>query len=160
MNPEFKETQKFTQWWLWLIVISTLAMPVISLFRALFLQEPNEESMSTASIIGIILGVSSVVFMFAAINLTTRINQNEIHFKLIPFVNKTYSWSDVKTAEVVNYGFVGGWGVRLWTKYGTVYNIKGNQGLAIELKNGKKFLIGSQKAAELKQFIEKAPIQE
>jgi hypothetical protein len=59
--------------------------------------------------------------------------------------------------KVLNYGFVGGWGVRLWTKYGTVYNVKGNIGLAIELKNGTKFLIGTQKEIELRSFLEKIP---
>lgn len=62
---------------------------------------------------------------------------------------------DIKSAKVVNYGFVGGWGIRLWTAYGTVYNIKGNKGLAIELFNGEKFLIGTQKENELKIIVEK-----
>ena len=61
----------------------------------------------------------------------------------------------MKHAEIVNYEFVGGWGIRLWTKYGTVYNTKGDKGLAIELQNGKKFLIGTQKATELSKIIEK-----
>ena len=48
---------------------------------------------------------------------------------------------------------MGGWGIRLWTKYGTVFNIKGKKGLAIELYSGKKFLIGTQKEIELIEFV-------
>ena len=66
------------------------------------------------------------------------------------------SWKEIKKVEIVTYGFVGGWGIRLWTKYGTVYTIKGNKGLAIELLNGKKFLIGTQKETELNKIVEKA----
>nr|WP_315263057.1 hypothetical protein [uncultured Flavobacterium sp.] len=44
----------------------------------------------------------------------------------------------------MNYKFLG-FGVRLFTSYGTVYNTKGDTGLAIELKCGKKILIGTQK---------------
>ena len=58
-------------------------------------------------------------------------------------------------AEIVNYGFVGGWGIRLWTKYGTVYNMRGNKGLAIALTDGNKFLIGTQKPEELTAILEK-----
>lgn len=73
-----------------------------------------------------------------------------------PFVKKTTKWTDMKKAEVINYGFVGGWGIRLRTKYGTVYNIKGNKGLAIELLNGKKYLIGTQKETEMYEIVKKA----
>jgi len=54
---------------------------------------------------------------------------------------------------VVDYGFVGGWGVRWWTKFGTVYNVMGRIGLAIELKNGKKLLIGTQKKTEVGAIV-------
>ena len=71
-----------------------------------------------------------------------------------PFTRIRVEWNEIKNAKVVNYGFVGGWGIRLWTQYGTVYNMKGNKGLAIELKTGKKFLIGTQKEVELDNFLE------
>ena len=70
-------------------------------------------------------------------------------------VKKRVNWKEIKNAEIVNYGFVGGWGIRLWTQYGTVYNMKGNKGLAIELLNGKNFLIGTQKPKELTAMLEK-----
>lgn len=71
-----------------------------------------------------------------------------------PFANKVTPWAEIENAEVVNYGFVGGWGVRLGTRYGTVYNVKGNKGLAVQLKSGKKYLIGTQKPEELMTFLE------
>src|SRR5690554_7570605 len=48
-------------------------------------------------------------------------------------------------------GFVGGWGIRFTMKYGTVYNIKGNKGLFVKLKNGKTFIVGTQKPEELEK---------
>ncbi len=36
-------------------------------------------------------------------------------------------------------------GIRVWTKYGTVYNAQGKIGLSIKLKSGKQFVIGTQK---------------
>ena len=70
-----------------------------------------------------------------------------------PFVSKCIPWTNIKHAEVINYGFVGGWGIRLGGTYGTVYNIKGRKGLSIELKDGHKFIIGTQKPEELRHFI-------
>ncbi|MEI6866527.1 hypothetical protein [Flavicella sp.] len=85
--------------------------------------------------------------------LTTEINITEVKIKFVPFLKKNVKWSDIKKSEIVNYGFVGGWGIRLGTKYGTVYNTKGKTGLVIELNNGNKFLIGTQKEDELKRVL-------
>ena len=71
--------------------------------------------------------------------LKTTVDRNGIEMRFVPFIYKKITWNEIESAEVLNYGFVGGWGIRLWTKYGTVYNIKGNKGLAIKLKNGKQF---------------------
>ena len=86
----------------------------------------------------------------------TEINQNKIQMNFFPFVKKQVIWKEVKSAEIVNYGFVGGWGIRFGTKFGTVYNTRGNKGLAIELINGEKFLIGTQKETELNKIVSKA----
>jgi hypothetical protein len=59
----------------------------------------------------------------------------------------------VDKCQVIPYGFVGGWGMRLWTQYGTVYNVRGGKGLYVQLKNKKKFLVGTQQAEELERFI-------
>ncbi|MDX1772553.1 hypothetical protein DFR65_10185 [Oceanihabitans sediminis] len=102
------------------------------------------------------LFIFSLIALFWFLKLKTEINQKEIKISLFPFIKqKQISWEKIKTAEVINYGFVGGWGIRLGTKYGTVYNTRGNIGLKIELYNGTKLLIGTQREQELKAIIEK-----
>ncbi len=85
--------------------------------------------------------------------LKTEIDQKAIKMSFFPFVKKRIEWKDVKKAEVINYGFVGGWGIRLFTNYGTVYNTSGNKGLALELQNGKRLVIGTQKEQELSRIV-------
>lgn len=87
--------------------------------------------------------------------LVSTLKREEIRMQLTPFIKKRIKWEDVRSAEVLNYGFVGGWGIRLWTSYGTVYNVKGNKGLALELSKGQKLLIGTQKERELKKVLTK-----
>ena len=72
-----------------------------------------------------------------------------------PMVRKKVAWDNIAELEVLDYGFVGGWGIRIGTKFGTVYNTSGSKGLRIKLKNNKKFLIGTQKEDELKRIVEK-----
>ncbi|PKB16547.1 hypothetical protein [Flavobacterium sp. 5] len=155
MQTEFKEKQKFTQWWLWLLLIAIGLFPIYGLYRQLIVGVPfGDKPMSDMGLITFAIFPLVVLFLFLYMRLETEIDQNEIRIKFIPLVKKTFKWEDVKSATVLNYRFVG-YGIRLFTSYGTVYNTKGNKGLAIELKNGDKILIGTQKANELTKIIEK-----
>lgn len=155
MKIQFTEEQKFTQWWLWLILIGIAIFPIIGIYKQISLREQyGGSATSNLELILFSVLVFGVIILFLVMKLKTEIDENEIRMKFFPLVKRQVNWNDVKTAHVLNYGFVGGWGIRLWTSYGTVYNTKGNKGLAIELKNGKKFVIGTQKAVELQKILE------
>ncbi len=155
MTVQFKEEQKFTQWWVWVILGGIGLLPLILNYELLFSkQEFGDRTISDWVFVVFSVVVFGLIFMFLAMKLKTKIDTIGIEMKFSPFVSKKIRWNNIKSAEVINYGFVGGWGIRLWTQYGTVYNIRGNKGLAIELFDGKKFLIGTQKENELATAIE------
>ena len=157
MKIEFKEEQKFTHWWLFLILIGIGILPILGIYKQLILGEKFRDTpMSDFGLIIFYVFTFGLITLFLFMRLKTEIDQNEIRMNFFPLVKKRVSWKEIKKVEIVTYGFVGGWGIRLWTKYGTVYTIKGNKGLAIELLNGKKFLIGTQKETELNKIVEKA----
>ncbi|WP_430412418.1 hypothetical protein [Kordia sp.] len=159
MKIQFTEEQKFSQWWLWLILISVGIMPIYGIYKQLIRGESfGSKPMSDTGLIIVAIVVFLVIGLFLIMRLQTTIDAAGIHMRYFPFIKKDVKWHEIKKAEVVNYGFVGGWGIRLWTSYGTVYNIRGNKGLAIELQNGKKFLIGTQKETELTEVIEKVNV--
>jgi len=161
MKIDFKEEQKFRQWWLWLILTGIAILPIYGIYKQIILEVKfGDKPMSDAGLIIFCLVIFSFIAMFWFMRLKTEIDKNEIRMNFFPFIKKRVNCKEIKNAEIVNYGFVGGWGIRLWTKYGTVYNIKGNIGLAIELQNGKKFLIGTQKETELNRIVKKANWQQ
>jgi hypothetical protein len=85
----------------------------------------------------------------------TDIDSEEIRVSFIPFFrNKTVKWKDVSTAEVVNYGFAGGWGIR-WVggKYNTIYNTSGRHGLYVVYGKNKRFVVGTRKIQEMEEVI-------
>lgn len=85
--------------------------------------------------------------------LILRIDESGIYYHFFPFIKREYSWHEIASSRVVDYGFVGGWGIRLFTSYGTVYNVKGSKGLAVELKNGNKFCLGTQRPGEIQRLL-------
>ncbi len=156
MNIQFKEEQKFTQWWLWILLIGIGILPIYGIYKQLILGEPyGDKPMSNVGLIILAVFIFALLAMFYFMRLKTEIDKYEIRMHFFPFVKKRINWTAIKSAEIIIYGFVGGWGIRLWTKYGTIYNVKGNIGLAIELLNGKKLLIGTQKEVELSEFLKK-----
>lgn len=133
-------------------------IPTIGIYKQLIIGENfGSKPMSDLGLIVFSLFIYSLIAFFYFIKLKTEITSEEITMKFFPLASKKVKWEEVSEVTIVNYGFVGGWGIRLWTKYGTVYNTKGKIGLAIALKNGSKFLIGTQKENDLKNVLKEIP---
>lgn len=155
MKLTFKEEQNFRKSWVLLILAGIIAIPIYGIYQQIIVGEVfGDNPMSDLGLYLFLAFTIGLFLFFWIINLTTEIDDFQIKMNFFPLTSKSIQWADVKNAEVLNYGFVGGWGIRLWTKYGTVYNTSGSIGLAIELQNGKKLLIGTQKETELKSLLE------
>ncbi|MGJ8685228.1 MAG: hypothetical protein ACSHWW_11420 [Nonlabens sp.] len=141
----FQETQRFNQWWLWLIMIATLIIPVV-----LLLSEMKDAHYAT-KLIPIAIGVVLFLFIFV-MRLETTITEEKITMKFYPLVKKEFLWKDLKQAKILDYGFIGGWGIRLWTGYGTVYNMRGSKGLHFKTAD-KEYIIGTQREEEMRSSI-------
>ena len=147
METVFSENQKFRQWWLWLIIfVSSLA----SIGVPFFLGKIDEQTL------GMSIGVSVSIlaaWAFYMMELRTRIKKNGIYYQFFPFhfKQKQITWDEIKEMEIIKYnpiGDYGGWGIRFGWK-GKAYTVRGNMGLQLEMKSGKKLLIGTQKVAEM-----------
>ena len=150
----FKESQKFDQWWIWIFLIPLGLFPLVGIYQQIIRGEPfGSNPMSDTMLIIVAIFIIGFVWALYSLTLKTEIDSQEIRIKFGPLAKKTFRWSDIEKSEVIKYGFVGGWGIRIMTKYGTVYNVRGFKGLALQMKDGKKFLIGTQKEDALKQFL-------
>ncbi len=155
MKPLFTESQRFNQWWIWLIVIFACGLPfIIFIQQIIFEKTIGDNPMSDSAVIFSLIIPVIFLLLFYAMQLKTEITRDTLSFRFVPFVKRTIPWKDMETFKVINYGFVGGYGVRLTMKYGTVYNVRGKEGLFVKLKNGKTFIIGTQKPKELEKAIQ------
>jgi len=156
MTIEFKETQRFNQWYLWILLSGVALIPVYGIYKQIFLEQQfGDKPMSDTGLVVLAMFTFGILILFWFMQLSTEIDRDEIRIRFFPFIKKRVAWKDVKEARVLNYGFVGGWGIRLGTRYGTVYNTSGRMGLAIVLINGRKFCVGTQKESELAAVVEK-----
>ncbi len=150
----FKEKQHFTQWWVWLILLSIFMLFLYGTIQQVFLKISfGDNPMSNA---GIILTTSLfLIFLivFKLLTLKTKINEQGVFYKFFP-INKNYKlveWKNINSIRVIKYRPLqdyGGWGI----KHGS-YTVKGNLGIQVEFKGGNKILIGTQKKEEVNRVL-------
>jgi hypothetical protein len=170
----FKEEQRFTQWWLWLIMAITLLSVLIPFAYGIYSQKVldkpfGENPMSTGGLV--VTGISSVLIvgvilllLFGA-RLKTRITYEGIFVSYPPIINKwkKYVPDEIDKYEVRAYKAnreFGGYGIKSRRKYGQSYTISGNTGLQLYFKNGKKLLIGTQKKQAIEYAMGKLMVKE
>ncbi|NRB53825.1 MAG: hypothetical protein HRU41_39610 [Saprospiraceae bacterium] len=154
MDRTFKEVQRFTQWWLWALLIGITLIPIYGVIQQIgFGQSFGDNPMSNIGLLLFLVLMLAFDYGFWMLRLITEMDETTIKINFFPLVKREIRWSEVKTYQIVDYGFVGGWGIRMGTKYGTVYNTRGKTGLALTLLNGTRYCIGTQKEGELADFL-------
>lgn len=149
-NVLFKEEQRFTQWYIWLLLFVILLIPGYGIIQQIMLEVPfGNNPMSDFGLIIFLVAMLLLCLFFWKLKMRTIITRDYLHIKFIPFANKRIRWKDVASAEIVKYSPMIGYGMRFSPHYGTVYNVKGRKGLALKLKNGKKLMIGTQRYREI-----------
>lgn len=152
----FSETQKFKQWWIWLILIGINGLFLYSIYQQVICGKPFGTNPASNAGLFLSLGVSlTFSILFSFIQLETRIKNDGIYVKFFPFQvsYKRYTWDQLTKCYIRQYnpiGEYGGWGFRmgLFGK-GRAFNVSGDMGLQLEFTNNRKLLIGTAKPAEL-----------
>ena len=109
----------------------------------------------------VIIPVFIIPALFYFLKLKTKVEENGIYVRFIPFHLKEIfiSWDQLDECYIRTYsplGEYGGWGIKYGLGgAGKVYNVSGNQGLQLVFKDGSRLLIGTQKPEELQEVIKK-----
>jgi len=86
-------------------------------------------------------------------SLTVEIDETELIIKFgFGVINKKFILKDIKSCHTVKNPWYYGWGIRL-TPHGWLYNISGLSAIEIQVKNGKKYRIGTDEPEKLKHAI-------
>jgi hypothetical protein len=147
----FHEEQSFASVWLWLIAGAAILVMV---------SIASKDGAGVALFIPVALFASFVVW-FLYLKLVTEVRGNalELRFRGL-FVDRVIPLSDIIQFGARRYRPLidfGGWGIR-WSLFGKgmAYNVSGDRGVQLVLRNGSRILVGSQRAEELAAAIETA----
>ena len=134
-------------------------MHLYGLYKQFYLVEPfGDNPVSNEGLIMFSLIPALLIVLFLLLRLDTKVDAEGVHYRFFPFqINyKLKKWDEIENAYVRQYKPIyeyGGWGIRGWGK-DKARNVSGNMGLQLDLKNGDKLLIGTQKGEEMEKAVE------
>ncbi|MCX8063911.1 MAG: DUF6141 family protein [Candidatus Hydrogenedentes bacterium] len=164
----YQEIQKFTQYWLWGLLIAIVVIESIvfgyGIVKQIIFKEPwGDKPISDLGLILIAvwaIGIPVIImYLFSITSLETRIYPSGIYIRYFPFHLKYrhIPWDSIeeivgrKYRPIIEYG---GWGLR-WNFNSWAYTVSGNH--CVELrKGGKKIVLGTQRLGKLMTSVNRA----
>ena len=165
----FHEEQSFRQNWIiglsLIVMAGVIILEVYGLYQQLYLGKPwGDHPTSDTTLllvsIAIIIVLCILILLFLTLTLITEVRDNGIYYKMPVLINRMH---EIRKEDIDHY-FIGkyhpildygGWGIRIRPFSGRAYNVKGNQGMKIYLKNGRTVLLGTQNPNGLEQAMHK-----
>lgn len=154
----FEESQRFTQWWLWLLFLGLNIFSWYLVYVQLICQRQSEQlSVADIGVTGGAFAMLLATALMASLRLVTLVKDDGIYFRFAPFHRKQrhYSWDELEQCYVRTYKPVreyGGWGIRGFGN-NRALNVAGNVGLQLKTTKGAKMLLGTQRGKELEAVL-------
>ena len=156
-EPVFHEVQALRQWHARLVLAMPPAAMLFIAVRQLVFHRPwGSPPMSNGGLVFLTVLLVAVYIRLITVRLVTDIRSGELSVGLQGLWRKRrVPLADIRSAIEVSYdpaAEYGGYGIRSGAK-GLAYIASGNRGVQLELSDGPKLLIGSQRPGELARII-------
>ncbi|MBL7145709.1 MAG: hypothetical protein ISS76_15840 [Phycisphaerae bacterium] len=157
----YREEQNFALWLRLLVALSMIWVVPVSIIQLIKVFSKSGSPEILPILINVIAGIFvpiAIGLLFWLLKLETEVRSDGLYVRYFPFhFNfKRFNADDLSEYYARKYRPIweyGGWGIRCSFGKGKAYNVSGNKGLQLVFKNGKRLLIGSQRAEELEEAI-------
>ena len=156
----FYEQQQKNQWWYWVLLGGLNLWTIYGCIRQVVFGIPfGNKPTNDVMLIIIMVSILLITLALLSVKLVTLINKDGIFVRFYPIQlkQKSFLWDEIEQVYVRKYNPVleyGGWGYRLGFS-NKAYNVSGNIGLQLVLKNGQKMLIGTNRPEELTEVLKR-----
>lgn len=157
----FREEQRPRQWWIWVVVLAVAGLTWWTFIRQMVLGQPvGEEPLPTwaAWLMFLVVGVGLPVAA-AQLKLVLDVTAEQVTIRFAPLTRRVIPMAEIEEAVARTYDPIkeyGGWGIKGWSRRNMAYNMSGNRGVELTLRDGRQVMLGSQRADELERAIEKS----
>jgi len=165
MKPLFEEKQRYTQWWLWLIIVSAAVIVTGVFMNAVYVQlvtgNPwGDKPLSDDALIVYALFMIScmiiMLLMFFNSVLEITVDRSGVSYRYFPLIR---SWrridrENIQAYELKKY-YLQGYGIKRDLRGNKTINVKGNTGVELVMFDGIKLVLGTQKPDEFLNALKK-----
>jgi hypothetical protein len=154
----FSETQRFRQVWVWLLMLAMVAIAWWAFSVQILSGHPFGDNPAPDSVVWGLFIVMGWLLpgLLLILRLETDVTHSQLRIAMRPIHSRRIAITDIKSATARPYRPLveyGGWGIRWSPVHGWAYNVSGKVGVQLELTDGRKVLVGSQRADELARAI-------
>jgi len=161
----YREEQNF-DWWVYALVAVLDVLAWLGLVWLLH-EAPDHPGLPDSWTFEVPVAVSVVglflpaILMVGLLRMTTEVTPTHvrIYFGWVPTYRRAVEIVAIQRLEVVTYRPIadyGGWGIRSGRDGERVLNARGNRGVRLDLSDGTRLLIGSQRPEALASALERA----
>jgi hypothetical protein len=155
----YHEEQRFRQWWIWVLVGAPAALAWWPFIQQIIGGEPVGQNPAPDWVVWVLwlLFGLALPFLFGRVCLVIEVTDEQVSIRYWPFSRRAIALVDIQQVQARQYNAVkeyGGWGVKGWSKAKMAYNVSGDRGAELTLKDGRRIMLGSQRAEELAGAIE------
>jgi len=158
----FSESQRFTQWWVWVIVLGVAALNWWGFIEQILLSKPFGDNPAPDWMLLLFTALFGIglPWLMAACRLETAVTPEGVIVRFVPFHlrPRIIPHQGIREFAARRYNPLleyGGWGLRMG-RGGQALNASGNEGVQLVFANGRRLLIGSQRAGEFAAAIAEA----
>jgi hypothetical protein len=161
----YREEQNF-DWWVYALIVALDAVLLVVLAwyspqgdDAVGLAFPRKSELVVLALAALLL--VQAMLIVGVLRMTTEVTATHVRvwFGWIPTYRRVFAVAAVQRLEVVSYRPIadyGGWGIRRGRDGERVLNARGNRGVRLDLSDGSRLLIGSQRPEALAVALERA----
>ena len=148
----YQESSTFA-WWVHLIIWFCALACIVPVLSPI-LTGGERPLRDVAPMVAIGLSIPTLLYLLFG-SLRTRVTTEavEISWGFSGIIRKKVPFSEIEGMEPVTYSPIrefGGWGIRFgFQGQGKAYNVSGNLGVQLEMSDGERLLVGSQRPQEL-----------
>lgn len=107
----------------------------------------------------VVLGVLLVCMVLFG-SLTTEVTTEALRIRFGPgLIRKTFPLAEIRAVRVVRNRWYYGWGIRM-TPHGWLYTVSGLDAVELEMKDGRRHRIGTDRPQELEAAIRAVGVQD
>jgi membrane protein YdbS with pleckstrin-like domain len=160
----YREEQNF-DWRMYALALLAEVLVTLTLY---WFYEKGHDPTAMGGLTGLLLSmaalaglVSPLLVVVGLLRMTTEVTPTDVRvwFGWVPTYRRFVPIGNVQKIEVVSYrplADYGGWGIRSGRDGERVLNARGNRGVRLDLSDGTRLLIGSQRPEALAVAIERA----